>query len=54
MIIDWPSARADQRAVTLHATGLVVRSSGSKTAVRLPFHRFLVETGTAHPLGALA
>ena len=49
LIIDWPAARADQYPVTLHATGLVVRSSGSKIAVQIPSHRFRVQTGTAIP-----
>jgi hypothetical protein len=54
LIIDWPAVRTDQFPVTLHATGLVVRSSGSKTAVQIPSHRFRIQTETAHPMGALA
>jgi hypothetical protein len=54
LIIDWPCVRADKHPITLHATGLVVRSSGSKTAVQIPSHRFRIQTETAHPMGALA
>jgi PilZ domain len=54
LIIDWPAVRTDHFPVALHATGLVVRSSGSKTAVQIPSHRFRIQTETAHPMGALA
>jgi PilZ domain len=54
LIVDWPSARADEYPISLHATGIVVRSSGSKTAVQIPSHRFRIATHPAQPMGALA
>ena len=54
LVIDWPAVRGDQRPITLHATGFVVRSNGSKIAVQIPSHRFRIETEPSYPLSALA
>ena len=47
LIIDWPAARRDQFPMSLHASGIVLRSRGSKSAIRITSHRFEVETGTS-------
>jgi hypothetical protein len=54
LVIDWPAARPDQRPITLHATGFVVRSSGNKTAVQIPSHRFRIDNEPDYPMSALA
>jgi hypothetical protein len=42
LIVDWPVAFDDRRLVSLHASGFVVRSNGTKVAVRITSHRFRV------------
>jgi hypothetical protein len=42
LIVDWPGPPDDQRLVSLHASGFVVRSSRTKAAVRITSHRFHV------------
>jgi len=54
MIIDWPAARPDRSAVSLHISGIVLRSRGTKTALRLTSHHFEVESRSAQPMGATA
>ena len=52
LIVDWPASFDDRRLVSLHASGFVVRASGTRIAVRLTSHRFrisdLSETSIAH------
>ena len=40
LVVDWPAPLDDQRLVSLHASGFVVRSSRTKAAVRITSHRF--------------
>jgi hypothetical protein len=40
LIVDWPATFGNPRLVNLHASGFVVRSSRTKTAVRITSHRF--------------
>src|SRR4051812_18005279 len=54
MIIDWPAARTDRSPVSLHASGLVLRSRGTKTAIRITSHHFDVERRETLPMGATA
>jgi hypothetical protein len=42
LIVDWPARQADGRPTELQLTGFVVRSDGSRTAVRITSHRFRV------------
>jgi hypothetical protein len=42
LVVDWPATVGNQRLVSLHASGFVVRSSGTKTAVRITSHRFQI------------
>ena len=42
LVVDWPAPLDNQRLVSLHASGFVVRSSRSKAAVRITSHRFQV------------
>jgi len=54
MIIDWPAARTDRNPVSHHASGLVLRSRGTKTALRLTSHHFHIESRSTVPMGATA
>ena len=55
LIIDWPATHSRRQfPIHLHATGFVVRHSGTKTAVRITSHRFRIETEAAEPMGELA
>jgi hypothetical protein len=55
LIIDWPNNNnRRQYPIHLHATGFVVRHSGTKTAVRITSHRFRIENEAAAPMGELA
>jgi len=40
--IDWPVRQESERPIDLQATGFVVWSDGSETAVRISSHRFRV------------
>jgi PilZ domain len=54
LLIDWPAIHGGQYPMQLHATGFVVRSSGTKTALRIASHRFRIEHEIAQPMGAIA
>ena len=54
LLLDWPAAHDGQFPMHLHATGFVVRSSGSKAAMRITSHRFRIATEVAQPMGAIA
>ena len=55
LIVDWPAPLGDQRLVNLHASGFVVRSSRTTTAVRITSHRFhTVEWPTDSDMQAIA
>ena len=55
LIIDWPATHSRRQfPIHLHATGFVVRHSGSKTAVRITSHRFRIQTEAAEPMGETA
>jgi hypothetical protein len=42
LIVDWPATLDDQRVVSLHASGFVVRSSRTRAAVSITSHRFQI------------
>jgi hypothetical protein len=42
LIVDWPADFGDRRLVSLHASGFVVRTNGSRIAVRITSHRFRI------------
>jgi len=54
MIIEWPATQQGKHPVTLHATGLILRSRSTRSAVQLTSHRFQVESHLAMPMGATA
>ena len=54
LIIDWPAKQDEVYPVDLQATGFIVRSTGSKAAVRIASRRFRVETAPAESLRATA
>lgn len=54
LIIEWPATQEQKYPVTLHASGLVLRSRGSRSAVQLTSHRFQVESHLSVPMGATA
>jgi hypothetical protein len=55
LIVDWPAPLEDQRLVSLHASGFVVRSSRTKAAVRITSHHFhVVEWPTDSSIQAIA
>jgi hypothetical protein len=55
LIVDWPAPLDDQRLVSLHASGFVVRSSRTKTAVSITSHRFhIVDWPAASSIQAIA
>jgi hypothetical protein len=43
LIVDWPATHGESQAVTLHATGFVVRRDGNKIAVQIPSPRFRIQ-----------
>ena len=53
LIIDWPAKKDAVYPVYLQVTGFIVRSAGSKAAVRMASRRFRVETPSARPMGAV-
>ncbi|MDE3166589.1 MAG: PilZ domain-containing protein [Acidobacteriota bacterium] len=54
LIIYWPAAHGDLYPVELQATGLVVRSTATRTAVAITAHRFRIDMTPAAPMGATA
>jgi hypothetical protein len=54
MIIDWPATHGGHYPMYLHATGFVVRSGGTKVAMRLTSHRFRLEPVAEISMGATA
>ena len=50
LIVDWPAPLGDQRLVNLHASGFVVRSSSTRTAVRITSHRFHIAEQAARSI----
>ena len=54
LIVEWPVNQDGEYPVQLHATGFVVRSSGSKTALRISSHRFRIATEAEGTLAAIA
>ena len=40
ILVDWPAKHNDADSMALLVTGFIVRSDGSRTAVRLTSHRF--------------
>jgi hypothetical protein len=54
LIVEWPATQDGQYPIHLHATGFVVRSSGSRTALRISSHRFRIATEAERLLAAIA
>jgi hypothetical protein len=54
LLIDWPASHDGQHPMSLHTTCFVVRSSGTKTAMRIASHRFRIDSEEASPLSAIA
>ena len=54
LIVDWPAHQDGEYPIHLHATGFVVRSSGSKTALRISSHHFRSATEAEGSLAAIA
>jgi hypothetical protein len=54
LIIEWPAAQLGKYPVSLRASGLVLRSRGTRSAIQLTSHRFQTEAHVAMPMGALA
>ncbi len=54
MVVDWPAKQEGIRPVRLHATGFIVRSIGSDTAIRMTSCRFRIEDVNVRPMGATA
>jgi hypothetical protein len=43
LIVDWPARYEDTQPVALQLTGFVLRSDGTRTAVRVTSHRFRID-----------
>lgn len=54
LIMYWPATHGEVYPVELQATGLVVRSSATRTAVAITAHRFRIDMLPAAPMGATA
>ena len=54
MVIDWPAKQEGVRPIHLHATGFVVRSTGSEAAVRMTSCHFEIGHAAATALSATA
>jgi hypothetical protein len=52
--VAWPATRGVEHSTHLRATGLIVRSSGTLTALRITWHRLDIEPPAALPLSAIA
>ena len=52
--IVWPAIRGGEYAMHLRVMGFVVRSSATKTAMQITWHRLRAETVTTMPLSAIA
>ena len=44
MIVNWPAKYGDDQPIDLQLTGFVVRSDGSRTAVRVTSRRFRINS----------
>jgi hypothetical protein len=44
MIIDWPAKYDDEQPIDLQLTGFIVRSDGTRTAVRVTSRRFRINS----------
>jgi c-di-GMP-binding flagellar brake protein YcgR len=44
MIVDWPAKYSEEQPMDLQLTGFVVRSDGSRTAVRVTSRRFRINS----------
>ena len=53
LTLSWPAPRG-QDSLRLRATGFVVRSSATKTAMRITWHRLGAEPAEVIPLSAIA
>jgi ribosomal protein L28 len=54
MIIDWPAKHDDSYPIDLQSTGFIVRSDGTKAAVRMTARHFRIETARVTPIGQTA
>jgi len=53
LAVPWPAARGPY-PMRLRATGFVVRSSATKSAIQITWHRLGVESAGAIPMSAIA
>ena len=44
MIVDWPAKYGEEQPIDLQLTGFIVRSDGSRTAVRVTSRRFRINS----------
>ena len=54
LIIDWPAKQDQIYPIDIQATGFIVRSTGSKAAVRMSSRHFRVQMQSARPMGAVS
>lgn len=54
LLVDWPAKYGDLYPIELHATGLILRSEGGKTAVSMTSHRLRVSEIPTQPVLASA
>jgi hypothetical protein len=54
VIVAWPATRTGQYTTQFRATGLVVRSSGTMTAMNITWHQLQIAPATEVSLSAIA
>ena len=55
LVVEWPAKQEGVRPIHLHATGFIVRSSGTEAAVRITSCRFEIDrAATEQPISATA
>jgi hypothetical protein len=54
IMVDWPAKYGDIYPIALQITGFILRSDGSRTAVRLTSRKFRVDAASAEPVRASA
>jgi hypothetical protein len=54
IMVDWPAKYGDIYPIALQITGFILRSDGSRTAVRLTSRKFRVDAVHAEPVRASA
>ena len=54
LAIDWPARHEETKPMELVITGIVIRSGGGRTAVRITSKRFRTDSTTEQPFRATA